>query len=440
MPTARRLKRGGIIFMSGGVLAILATGLIPVAAQVIGDPLGLVSVGTSGESTSGSVLAVSNGGNANGGADGAGVSTTGTGSGGLAGASAGSANGGLVAVSGTGCASNGNVFANVPVAISATGCSSSFGTAISGTGTASGGLVGVSGTGNSSGLVAISGTGTPSGTYSADSNGEVAAEGQQLSVYTGAELGGPQSPDQVLDPTYVATWTTPPQEIAAKEQAAANIAAAVAYNMATGAAGGASTRSNTQCPPGGCVPVAETLPWSGWAQQTTSTCGPSSTQHVLSNLYGEGASEYHIADLEHGHNGTSFGNIPPVMNNLFVNDGGGYRFFSADNVRGAPNTLMNYLTQDIVYGPQNGKGNAVIYDVQPTDFPWWQGLSSPDGHYVVGNGYDHRSGGQVSIWDEYDISKFYSHYPRNPYGQHTTTLANLEAAMNHGGPFGEMIW
>jgi hypothetical protein len=77
----------------------------------------------------------------------------------------------------------------------------------------------------------------------------------------------------VLDPNYVANWTTPPQEIAAKEQAAANIAAAVAYNMATGAAGGASTQS-TQCPPGGCVPVAKTLAWSGWAQQTPSTCGP----------------------------------------------------------------------------------------------------------------------------------------------------------------------
>ncbi len=455
---SRLLSKVSLICLTAGAAAGLASGLIPAFAQVIGDPLGLFSVGTSGESTSGTVLAVSNGGSANGGADGAGVSTTGTGSGGLAGASAsGGASGSVAAVSGTGCASNGSVFADVPVAVSGTGCANSFGTAVSGTGAANGGLLGVSGTGTSTGLLSASGTGGSVGTYSADGRGEVRAEGQQVTLWTGA-LAAPTSPDQLLDPTFVAANTPSATEMATKNQNVALIMPVVLQDLATmtGLAATPSTpaRSTSSCNPdgGGCPGPYKVLGGSGFGgwwfeqwQQTDSTCGPASTNEILSNLYNEGDTESQIADIEHGHNGTTYTNIPPAENSLFRSHGGGYNYFSAEYVGTDTSKLMGLLTWDVWYGPYNdGRGNGLILDVKPDTLPWWQaaGYHSPSGHYFSAFGYDHSGGGKVMIFDQFN---YYALTGRNPandkvYGNHWATLPQISGAMSQGQPFGEVIW
>jgi hypothetical protein len=442
----RRLHRGAIIGGTAATLAVLATGLIPVAAQVIGDPLGLISVGTSGESTSGTVLAVSNGGNAAGGTNGAGVSTSGT------------ATGGLVAASGTGCAVTGPTYANAPVAVSGTGCAGGAGTTVSGTGSSCGtGLVGVSATGYSCGFVAASGTGRSLGAYSVDGDGEVRAEGQQISVWTGATVA--PTPDQLQDPNYITQNTASATTLATKNQNIASIMPSVVKDLATMATSTSVTSPTTMtassCNPdgSGCPGPYKVLSGSypgGWwfeqMQQTDYTCGPAATNEVLSNLYNEADTESQIARLEKtsSNGGTVFDNARTTSNDLFKQHGSGYNYFSIEYVGTDMTKLMGLITWDVWYGPFNdGHGNGVILDVKPDTLSWWRsaGYHSPAGHYFSSFGYDHAGGGRLRIFDQFNWYALNHRSGTDPvYGEHWATLAEMKTAMDGGQPFGQILW
>jgi hypothetical protein len=134
------------------------------------DPTPLVSIGTAGEATKGSVFAASVGGNAQsepqcwlpqdacspGSPGDAAVSTTGSAGGGqIAASGGGSADGNVAGVSGTGCAAG-------DVAVNAVRCSGDSGNVSQnqGPGSANGGTLAASGTGSSSAqIVAVSGLG-----------------------------------------------------------------------------------------------------------------------------------------------------------------------------------------------------------------------------------------------------------------------------------------
>lgn len=447
----KRLKKGALVAACAGTLAILGTGLVPVAAQIIGDPLGLISIGTSpSDNPSATVLAVSPGGSASA-STGAGVSTTG------------SASGGLVAASGTGCASNGSTFATAPVAASATGCASGGGTAVSGTGTACGtGVVGLSVTSDSCGFVATSGTGRAAGTYSVDHDGEVTAEGQQISVFTGAQLAV-TDPSQVQDPNYVLANTVSATEAATKEQNVALIMPVVDEDLVTMAGlpvAASGARATSSCNPdgGGCPGPYKVLsgtsspsaPGGWWFeqwQQHDYTCAPAATNEIVSNLYNEPDTESQIAGLEKtsSDNGTSFKNIPPAANDLYKSHGAGFNYFSSSDVGTDTTKLMGLATWDIWYGPHSdGRGNGIILDVKPDTLSWWQkaGYHSPAGHYFSAFGYDHSGKGRLDIFDQFNYHALTGRSASTDpvYGEHWATLAELSASMSKGAPFGEVIW
>ena len=170
---ARRIASACAIALA----ASISVGAIFAHAGVIGDPLGLIQVGTSGENTSATLIAVSNGGCAysnfgfgsvavsTGGCStafwGIAVSRTGDASnqaGGLASASlGGNAWGGVIAIAPQGTACNGDV------SISVSGSACGWDLTFSGSGSATGGVLDVAGTGPASGVVAVSGAGTSSG-------------------------------------------------------------------------------------------------------------------------------------------------------------------------------------------------------------------------------------------------------------------------------------
>jgi hypothetical protein len=441
----KRLGRGGFVIGAAGTLAVLATGLIPVAAQVIGDPLGLISIGTSGESTSGSVLAVSNGGNASGGTNGAGVSTSGT------------ATGGLVAASGTGCAVTGNTYAYAPVAVSGTGCAGGQGTTVSGTGTACGsGLVGVSAANTSCGFVSVSGDGPASGTYGVDGWGDVTAEGNSVNGSNLATNINGQAMEEagvayhpVDDQVQWVGWEPPADVVQAKETQLASVEPVVVQMLAECAAGCAATAANiasNQPPRSLSVGVPQTH------QNTNYTCGPSSTRiavwAVTGTDPGEGTAESYsngrwgggsgLAREENDHvgDGTAAGAVAHTAYSHVPQTG--YEW-EAKTKHSAD--LMSIVVTDMYYGsPKGATYVPVILDMSPnpngrsdadTDqsyMKYWSGHTS-DGHYTIIHGYDTRNAGQLEIFDEFDPGYGAG---RAPYGDHWVPLQmtyNVEAGV-----------
>jgi hypothetical protein len=468
----KRLKRGALVVSTAGSVAILATGLIPVAAQVIGDPLGLISVGTSSQDNpSGSVLAVSNGGNASGGTNGAGVSTTGT------------ATGGLVAVSGTGCAVTGNTYAYAPVAASGTGCAGGQGTVVSGTGPACGsGLVGVSVYQSSCGFVAVTGDGPASGTYSVNGSGAISAEGNSLDT---GSLAVSAPGTLVMDEAGVA-WRPvddqlenvgyePPADVTAgKAVALASIMPMVTAEMAqcavsctyastvTTSRGTFSSCSTCPTPSRGSLPLPAV---SNFHQNTSYTCGPSATRfaawYINNSDPGEGTPERYqgnghwgggsgIAGYEHTHNETHPGDVVHGLGN-YASRGG---YWTEHQPKDADH-LIGIVVEDVNYGATQSQSNpnpapnmypillavpnasghkdgnvqqADQKDPGNTYLHYWSGYSS-NGHYIPVKGYDLHSGGKLELYDEFDPS--YGN-GTGPWGDHWLPLVQGWNAM-HGG-------
>jgi len=466
----RRLTRGAIIGSAAATVAVLATGLLPVAAQIIGDPLGLISIDTGGQGTSASLLAVSNGGSASGGTEGAGVSTTGT------------ATGGLVAASGTGCAVTGNTFAFAPVAVSGTGCAGGQGTTVSGTGTACGsGLVGISGQDASCGLVAISGDGNASGTYSVNGSGAISAEGNSLDTGSlGLNVQGVVTEDEAgvawraVDDQLNDVGYEPPADIMqAKAAAVAGITPIVTAELAECAVSCAAASTTTVTPRftlSSCstcpTPSRESLaiPSSTFHQNRSYTCGPSATRllswFINGSDPGEGTPESYqghgnwgggsgVAGYEHTHNETHPGSVIHGLGN-YASRGG----YWAENQPGDMDHLMSIAVDDIAYGaqqtssnpnpapneyfillsvpnangrrdPQNDPGNTFLH--------YWSGYTS-DGHYIPVRGFDLHGGGSLELFDEFDPS--YGN-GTGPWGDHWVPLVQAYNAMKNGG---ETIW
>jgi hypothetical protein len=418
-----RLRRGAFVFVGASTVAVLATGLIPVAAQVIGDPLGLISVGTSGESTNASALAVSNGGNASAGT-GAGVSTTG------------SASGSLAAVSGTGCASTGNTFAFAPVAASGTGCAGGQGTTVSGTGTACGsGLVGVSAGGDACGFAAIAGN-RASGTYYADGYGEAAAEGNPLVGNTGVSpIYSPPTADQI-------------QATAAKAPELAKFMPSVVENLALGAASTASlpttltspvvsvgvVRPNFQTCPQFATCSNYNAPPSYQASQPLTnqknywSCGSAATEIWWWMKFGSdpGESRFYQEEQDYNsqgqHTGTSTGQIAQT-----IDDQEGHR----DMGQSDPNPDTSHL-QGMVVTDEWEYNEDVIANVNTGDLAYW---NSPDGtphaygHMITFYGYDSDGGGHLYIADTYDSKNWWSNPNWDPYGYHPVLTSVVSTAI-----------
>ncbi len=468
----KRLKRGALGLSAAGTLAVLATGLIPVAAQVIGDPLGLISIGTGGsDNPSGSVLAVANGGNASGGTNGAGVSTSGT------------ATGGLVAASGTGCAVTGNTYAYAPIAVSGTGCAGGQGTAISGTGTACGsGLVGVSAQNSSCGLVAISGDGPANGTYSANASGNISAEGNSLDTgslaVTAQGVGGEDESGvawRPVDDQLQNVGYEPPADIVqAKVAALASIEPIVAAELAqcevscpavaTTTTSRSTFSSCSTCPAPSKYQLA--IPSSTFKQNTSFTCGPSATRFAAWFMNGadpgEGTPEQYygngrwgggsgVAAYEHTHNETHLGDVVHGLG--YYAPRGGYW---TDNQPSDMNHLMSIVVQDIAYGAQQTQSNqnpapneyVILLSVPnpgpkgrndaDTDMGYLYTYVNPntgkaitsDGHYIPVRGYNLANGGSLDIFDEYDPS---GNESWGPWGDHWVPLQEMYNIMHHGG-------
>lgn len=474
----KRLRRGAFVLSGAGTLAVLATGLIPVAAQVIGDPLGLISIGTSNsDNPNGSVLAVANGGNANGGT-GAGVSTTG------------SASGSLVAVSGTGCANTGNTFAFAPLAVSGTGCAGGQGTTVSGTGTACGsGLIGVSLVDASCGFVALSGDGTPSGTYSVDGSGAISAEGNSFDTTNGGvtagalginpeELGVAYRPvdDQVQWATFEPPADVTAQKLAALASITPIVTAELAECQVSCPAGTTITTPRytlstcSTCPTPSKMSLA--VPSSTYFQKTGYTCGPSSSEFaawfINQSDPGEGTAEAYqgnnrwaggsgLAGTEATHApksrtnwdgaGTDLGGVVHGLS-VYAPRGGYWTSHQPGNL----NDLMNIVVQDVAYGAQQTSGNTnpapneyVILDGAPnpakksnndgTYLSYWSGHSS-QGHYIPVHGYNLAGKGQLEFFDEFDPSNG-NHAA--PWGDHWVPLTEAWAFM-HNGYAGNVVW
>ncbi|HXA27940.1 MAG TPA: hypothetical protein VN193_04255 [Candidatus Angelobacter sp.] len=414
----KRLRRGALIVSGAGTLAVLATGLLPVAAQVIGDPLGLISIGTSSsDNPSGSVLAVSNGGNASGGT-GAGVSTTG------------SASGSLVAVSGTGCANTGNTFAFAPVAASGTGCAGGQGTTVSGTGDGCGtGLVGISAAGDSCGLVAVAGD-RASGTYYADGYGQAGAEGNDLVGNTGVSLiYTPPSAIQI-------------QSTAVKEQALAQTMPAVLQNLASHATNGvASSPASSACCTNSVRPSTTTSdhnPPDSYAfpsmpqtyQKAYWSCGSAATELWWWAKYGSdpGESTWYQSEqtYQNGkHAGTSTGLIADAIDNRegHTDMGQSQQSPTADTLQGMVETDEWEYTE------------AVIANVDTGDLSYWDssnGTPHAYGHMVTLYGWDSNAGGHIWFDDTYDTSRTpgAGQQNYNPFGTHLVSSAQAAAAVD----------
>lgn len=420
-----RLRRGAFVFAGASTVAVLATGLIPVAAQVIGDPLGLVSIGTSpSDNPSASVLAISNGGNASA-STGAGVSTTG------------SASGSLVAVSGTGCANTGNTFAFAPVAASGTGCSGGQGTTISGTGTACGsGLVGVSAGGDSCGLVAVAGD-RASGTYYADGYGEAAAEGNPIIGNTGvAPVNSPPTVEQL-------------EASAAKEPELAKFMPSVLQNLATGAASTASAPTTLTGPilgPPVVRPQFQTCPQFATCssynapssyqasqpitnQKNYWSCGSASTELWWWMKYGTdpGESTFYQQEQDYDnqghHTGTSAGQIAQT-----IDDREGHPDMGQSKANPDGSQLQGMVVTD---GWEYNED--VIANVDTGDLAYW---NSPNGtphaymHFVTMYGWDSSGGGHVYIADSYRSTDWYSSPNWNPYGYHPVLSSVAASAVD----------
>jgi hypothetical protein len=474
----KRLGRGAFVVMSAGTLAVLATGLLPVAAQVIGDPLGLISIGTSGESTSGSTLAVSNGGNASGGTNGAGLSTSGT------------ATGGLVAASGTGCAVTGNTYAYAPLAVSGTGCAGGQGTTVSGTGPACGsGLIGVSLADASCGLVAISGDGNPNGTYSANGSGAIRAEGNSLdttnlAVTSGAAGLGIEEEGvsyRPVDDQLQYVGSHPPADVmAAKEAGLASVTPIVNAELAACQAGcplGATVTTPrytagtcSTCPAPHSMSLV--IPSNQYRQFTNYTCGPSATRmaawFITGSDPGEGTAETYrghntwsggsgVAGTEATHgpmdsagdgSGTDVGGVVHGLG-VYAPNGG---YWSHDQPTDAAG-LMDIVVTDVAYGAQASSSNPnpasnelVVLDTAPNPYKlksangvilgYWAGHQS-GGHYIPVHGYNMASGGQLELFDEFDPSMGSF---RAPYGDHWVPLTEAYNSMHQKGMPGTVIW
>lgn len=289
------------------------------------------------------------------------------------------------------------------------------------------------GNAHSSSGVAISGTGTAYGEVEVEATNKVVTvddpvSGRTMGIDNTGDVGpSPTTPDQALD----AAYRPPPEVVAAKEQAFAKLQPEIEYQLAALQFGLDPTLADRACPDGRCPSRTRTLNQPITHQWRAYYCGPASTAVVLKQQTGTDWNQDSLAArgwLNTTTDGTYYGSITKVFNNVFADRGMNLRYMSSELKENSPSSYMTKLVSATDYY-DGYNPHSIVNNLKTSLLDYWGDKNYPAWHFNVSHGYDLNGGGWVAVTEIYNSSAVGSKRATNPYGQRWVPLSQVYGAV-----------